>query len=304
MPAPQLTRRRTPRHPRRALVFAASALAALAALLLPGPAVASPQTGAAPLAALGEALRAADVPGTAWAADPASGTLHVLADETVSPAELDRVQEAAGAYAGALDVTRVPGALRPLLNGGEAAYADVGIRCTVGFNVQVDNALYFLTAGHCADGLPRWFADPGLTDYLGHTVNVSFPGDDYGLVAYDDGTVPFPGTVACDGTLVEIEGTVDPTLGMTVWMAGAVSGCHSGTVTGLNYTVNYGNGNIVSGLIGTNLCAEPGDSGAPLFTDVYAVGILSGGSGDCAGGGTSFFQPVTEALRAYGATLP
>ncbi|WP_241562032.1 S1 family peptidase [Streptomyces hoynatensis] len=304
MPSRHPSRHRTPRRPRRFLAVAATAVTALAALLLPSAAEAGQRPGAAPLAALGEAMRAADVPGTAWAADPASGSLRVLADETVSTAELARLREEAGALAGALGITRVPGALRPLLSGGEAVYADSGQRCTVGFDVRVGGAYYFLTAGHCADGLPTWYADPGLTDYVGPTVSASFPANDYGIVAYDDGTVPFPGTIECNGTVVEIDGALDPTVGMTVWMAGAVSGCHSGTVTGLNYTVNYGNGDIVSGLIATTICAAPGDSGAPLFTGSYAVGILSGGSGNCAGGGTSFFQPVTEILSAYGATLP
>lgn len=34
-----------------------------------------------------------------------------------------------------------------------------------------------------------------------------------------------------------------------------------------------------------------------------AVGVISGGSGDCASGGTSFVQPINEILTAYGAVL-
>jgi streptogrisin D len=57
-------------------------------------------------------------------------------------------------------------------------------------------------------------------------------------------------------------------------------------------------------LIQTTVCAEPGDSGGPLFTDSGdAVGLTSGGSGDCDNGGVTFFQPVTTALEAVGATI-
>ncbi|MGV9315299.1 trypsin-like serine protease [Streptomyces sp. NPDC003691] len=68
-------------------------------------------------------------------------------------------------------------------------------------------------------------------------------------------------------------------------------------------TVNYPEG-TVSGLVQTDVCAEPGDSGGPLFTrDGAAIGLTSGGSGDCASGGVTFFQPVTSALAATGAEL-
>lgn len=56
----------------------------------------------------------------------------------------------------------------------------------------------------------------------------------------------------------------------------------------------------VSGLIRTNICAEPGDSGGPLYAGDKVVGILSGGSGNCTTGGTIYYQPIQEVLNAYG----
>ena len=56
-------------------------------------------------------------------------------------------------------------------------------------------------------------------------------------------------------------------------------------------------------MIRTNVCAEPGDSGGPLFSGSTAIGLTSGGSGDCTSGGTTFFQPVTAALSAYGVSV-
>jgi hypothetical protein len=46
-----------------------------------------------------------------------------------------------------------------------------------------------------------------------------------------------------------------------------------------------------------------GDGGGPLFSGTAALGITSGGSGNCTSGGTTFFQPVTEALSIHGAQV-
>lgn len=78
---------------------------------------------------------------------------------------------------------------------------------------------------------------------------------------------------------------------------------HCGVVTRLNATVNYGGGNIVYGLIQTNVCSEAGDTGGPVFSGTTALGLISGGSGNCTSGGTTFDQPITEVLSAYGLTL-
>ncbi|MEH0929165.1 hypothetical protein [Micromonospora sp. CPCC 205558] len=34
------------------------------------------------------------------------------------------------------------------------------------------------------------------------------------------------------------------------------------------------------------------------------LGILSGGTGNCTAGGTTYYQPIAEVLAAYGLTLP
>jgi secreted trypsin-like serine protease len=53
----------------------------------------------------------------------------------------------------------------------------------------------------------------------------------------------------------------------------------------------------------TNVCAEPGDSGGPLYHNTVALGLTSGGSGNCRTGGTTSHQPVTEALSRYGVSV-
>ena len=61
---------------------------------------------------------------------------------------------------------------------------------------------------------------------------------------------------------------------------------------------------IAAGLAaGATVCAEPGDSGGPLFDGTKAIGLTSGGSGNCSGGGVTYFQPVTEPLGAYGVNV-
>jgi Trypsin len=48
---------------------------------------------------------------------------------------------------------------------------------------------------------------------------------------------------------------------------------------------------------------DPSGSGGPLYDGTKALGITSGGSGDCKSGGTTFYQPVREAANAYGVTV-
>ncbi|MFF9651544.1 S1 family peptidase [Streptomyces sp. NPDC014622] len=280
-------------------VAVAAGLVALAALTVPSAqADSATHSGAARLAAASDAVLEADVAGTAWSVDPKSGTVVVSADSTVSQAEIERIKQSAGANADALRIERTPGKLTKLLSGGDAIYAP-GWRCSLGFNVRSGSTYYFLTAGHCTDGNPPWYTSSSQTTSIGPTVGSSFPTNDYGLVRYDNTSVPHDGTVGN----VDITGAADATMGMSVTRRGSTTGTHSGSVTGLNATVNYGNGDIVYGMIKTNVCAEPGDSGGPLYSGSKAIGLTSGGSGNCSSGGTTYFQPVTEALSAYGVSV-
>ncbi|MGO4429414.1 S1 family peptidase, partial [Streptomyces sp. MCAF7] len=138
----------------------------------------------------------------------------------------------------------------------------------------------------------------GHSTTIGPTAGSSFPTNDYGLVRYSGSVTP-AGTVGSQ----DITSAANPTVGQTVTRRGSTTGIHSGRVTALNATVNYGNGDIVYGMIQTTVCAEPGDSGGPLYAGSTALGLTSGGSGNCTSGGTTFFQPVVEALNAYGVSV-
>jgi S1-C subfamily serine protease len=132
---------------------------------------------------------------------------------------------------------------------------------------------------------------------LGNTAGSSFPGNDYAIVRYTAGGTP-SGTVGSQ----DITSAGTPTVGQTVYRRGSTTGVHSGRVTALNATVNYAEGTVY-GMIQTTVCAEGGDSGGPLYAGTTALGLTSGGSGNCSSGGTTFFQPVTEALSVYGVSV-
>jgi streptogrisin B len=218
----------------------------------------------------------------------------VTADRTVSAAEVATIKKSAGANAGAIRINHVRSAFRPLLSSGDAIYGGQ-YRCSLGFNVVSGSTYYFLTAGHCGKLANTWYTNSSHTTLIGPTVNYSFPGNDYALVRYANLSLSHPGgfTVA------------DAFVGEQVTRDGSTTGIHSGTVTALNVSVRYSGRlhGVVSGLIQTNVCAEPGDSGGPLYDGTRALGLTSGGSGDCSSGGTTFFQPVREATNAYGVTV-
>ncbi|GAA2944156.1 MULTISPECIES: S1 family peptidase [Streptomycetaceae] len=295
-------KRTTPRSGtarRTRIVAVAAGLVAVAALAVPAANARTTGTyGADQLRAAGDAVLGADIAGTAWNTDPATGRLVVTVDSTVSQAEINEIKEAAGANAGALRIERTPGTFSKLISGGDAVYAS-SWRCSLGFNVRSGTTYYFLTAGHCTDGAGTWYANSGRTTVLGTTSGSSFPTNDYGIVRYTNTSVTKSGTVGSQ----DITSAADATVGMAVTRRGSTTGTHSGSVTGLNATVNYGGGDIVYGMIRTNVCAEPGDSGGPLYSGTRAIGLTSGGSGNCSTGGTTFFQPVTEALSAYGVSV-
>lgn len=278
-----------------AVVVGVFGLLAATVLVLPA-AEAAPGGRASParLAAAVRAAESADVPGSAWSVDPGSGTLVVLADATVSRAGLDALRRAAGPYGGAVRFERAPGVFRHFAaRGGTAAYGG-GFRCSVGFNVRSGGVYYFLTAGHCGAATDRWYADSAQTRPLGTTVAHRYPVDDYALVRYDTAK-GHPGSVGRQ----DIRKAAAAYVGEAVQRAGSTTGVHGGTVTGLGFTVNYGGGDIVRGLIRTDICAQAGDSGGPLYDGTKALGLTSGGSGDCTGGGTTFYQPLPEVLKAY-----
>jgi streptogrisin D len=253
-----------------------------------------PRSGAA-LAAADATLKATlRTPGTSFALDPVGNQILVTADSTVTGADLAAVRAVVAKLGDRARLESVPGTLSTTMAGGDAIYTG-GSRCSLGFNVRSGSSYYFLTAGHCTNAGATW--TNGSTT-LGTRAATSFPGNDYGIVRYTTSSVSISGAVGSQ----DITSAGTPAVGATVYRRGSTTGIHSGQVTALNATVNYAQGSV-SGLIRTTVCAEPGDSGGPLYSGTTALGLTSGGSGNCSTGGTTYFQPVTEPLSVYGVSV-
>ncbi|MDQ0797215.1 S1 family peptidase [Streptomyces sp. B1I3] len=243
----------------------------------------------------------ATIPGTSWAVDPVSNKVVVTADRTVDGASWDKLGKVVAGLGSKAELNRSAGEFKPLIAGGDAIWGNGG-RCSLGFNVVKDGAPYFLTAGHCTESITSWSDAQGGAE-IGANEGSSFPDNDYGLVKYTS-DVAHPSEVDLyNGSTQPITKAGEATVGMSVTRSGSTTQVHDGEVTALDATVNYGNGDIVNGLIQTTVCAEPGDSGGSLFSGDTAIGLTSGGSGDCSAGGETFFQPVPEALAAFGAEI-
>jgi streptogrisin D len=237
----------------------------------------------------------ARIPGTAWSVDPASKKVVVTADETVTGAKLQALYAATAKHGSNVRIERTTGVLSLFISGGDAIYTN-SARCSLGFNVRSSSGTnYFLTAGHCTNIGANWWANSSRTTVLGPRAGTSFPTNDYGIVRYSNTTITKTGGVGS----VDITGAANATVGMSVCRRGSTTGIHCGQVTGLNATVNYAEGTVYQ-MIRTNVCAEGGDSGGPLYSGSTAYGLTSGGSGNCSSGGTTFFQPVVEPLQVYG----
>ncbi|MFF5159412.1 S1 family peptidase [Streptomyces sp. NPDC000348] len=246
----------------------------------------------------------AAIPGTSWAVDPRTNKILVTADSTVTGDKWNRLESTVRSLgSGMATIKKSAGTFRTFASGGDAIFSG-GARCSLGFNVTAgDGSPAFLTAGHCGVAAEQW-SDTQGGQPIATVDQAVFPGEgDFALVTYDDPATVAPGEVDLGDRALPISGAAEATVGQEVFRMGSTTGLADGQVLGLNATVNYPEG-TVTGLIQTNVCAEPGDSGGSMFTrDGFAVGLTSGGSGDCTSGGETFFQPVTTALEAVGATL-
>lgn len=288
-----------PRTGTRRAAASATVISVIVLLLTAaGPAAAAgrPSSGAA-IAAL---ERAIPFTGTAWGVDTRTNQVVVTVDRSVTGARLAKVRATVRGLGPSARLEFATGTFTTLAAiGGDAIYGSK-YRCSLGFNVRSGSTYYFLTAGHCGKAEPRWWTSANHGTLLGDTVGATFPGKDYALVRYDPS---YAVDTAGSAGNVNIASAANAFVGESVTRDGSTTGIHSGTVTALNVTVHYQGGGTVRGLIQTTVCAEPGDSGGPLYDGTKAIGLTSGGSGNCRTGGMTFFQPVVAALQAYGAQV-
>ncbi len=231
------------------------------------------------------------VPG--WYVDVPTNTVVVLSRSSALDAAW-RFVRGSGVDGAAVRVVASNESPRPLIDvvGGNAYYIGSGTRCSVGFSVTGG----FVTAGHCGR------TGATTTQPSGQFAGSSFPGNDYAFVRVSAGNTPIGAVNNYAGGRVAVAGSQDAAVGSTVCRSGSTTGWHCGSIQARNASVTYPEGTI-TGLIRTNVCAEPGDSGGSLIAGNQAQGVTSGGSGNCSSGGTTYFQPVNEILQAYSLSL-
>ncbi|MEU5837832.1 S1 family peptidase [Streptomyces diacarni] len=248
-----------------------------------------------------DALTGKNIPGTARSVDVKTNKVVVTADKTVKGADLAKLKKAVKAQDGKAELKRAEGKFTTKIAGGDAIWGDGG-RCSLGFNVTTaDGKPGFLTAGHCTTAISSWSDSQGGQP-IAESGDGKFPGNDYGIATYT-GDTDHPSEVNLyDGGTQAISGAGEAQVGQTVTRSGSTTQVHDGTVKAVDASVTYPEG-TVDGLIQTDVCAEPGDSGGSLFAGDKALGLTSGGSGDCSAGGETYFQPVPAALDALGAKI-
>ncbi|RCW43550.1 streptogrisin C [Halopolyspora algeriensis] len=226
-----------------------------------------------------------------WYVDPADNSV-VVTTASGSAQQATEFIRSTGVDTGAVRVveSRESPRLFADIIGGNAFYNTSSSRCSIGFAVQGG----FITAGHCGN------QGDSTTQPSGTFAGSSFPSNDYAYVK--SSATPKPQVNNYRGGTVTVAGAQEAPVGASVCRSGSTSGWHCGTIAAKNQTVRYQQG-TVSGLTRTDVCAEPGDSGGPFLSGDQAQGVASGGSGDCNRGGVTYFQPINEALQAYGVDL-
>jgi streptogrisin C len=229
-----------------------------------------------------------------WYVDEASNTVVITAQTAAAGKAFATT---GGLRAGDVRVVKSAEAPRTLFDvrGADAFYIGGG-RCSIGFSV----AGGYVTAGHCGT---TGTATSGFNRIAQGTFGgSSFPGNDYAWVRTNADWTPTAFVNDYLGNNVPVAGGQEAAVGAAICRSGSTTGWHCGVVQAKNVSVNYAQGQV-DGLTRTNVCAEPGDSGGSWISGDQAQGTTSGGSGNCTSGGTTYFQPLTEALSAFGLTL-
>ncbi|HET6711338.1 S1 family peptidase [Amycolatopsis sp.] len=240
----------------------------------------------AALASAQDALQALPaVAHTAIGLDPKTNQVVLTLADAAKGTEA--LLKAAASLGDRVRVERVAGEMHTAIYNGEAITGG-GTRCSAGFNTNRGGQNYIIDAGHCTRAVSQWNVGPSQ--------GASFPTNDYGLIRNTTGSAPGAVTL-WNGSTQRITSAGTATVGQRISKSGSTTRLTSGSVQRTNVTVNYAEGSVYQ-MIQTNALVNPGDSGGCLFAGSVGLGITSG-----KGGGSSYFQPVGEALSAYGVTL-
>ncbi|GAA1948757.1 S1 family peptidase [Amycolatopsis minnesotensis] len=199
----------------------------------------------------------------------------------------------------AVPSTAHAGAPAPL-GGGSPLESSAPSRCTAGFAAVAGASGSLIATGAC--GKPGDTIRSGGR-LVGVVSAAQFPPNGAIVIRVTNTTDwRLVGSIPPADSKVTITGSAEAPIGAPVCKYGVTTGWRCGVIQAKNQTINFPDGTM-TGLTRTNVCAEPGDGGGPFVSGTQAQGVLIGGTGNCAGGGTSYFLPVNPVLSAYGLTI-
>ncbi|GAA2597856.1 MULTISPECIES: S1 family peptidase [Streptomyces] len=252
-----------------------------------------------------------------WGVDLASDTVTVEVNSDRGPAAKAFLAEA-GKYGSAVKVVRGRQELVPqavIYPGSRMTFN--GYICSVGYGAHDRNGKeYLVTAGHCVEDLPVLSYDNVRFARATHTrFALGSRSVDMGVAAIDAGNsvATSVGTWG-NSSPVAVSGSRRAASGAALCKSGQTTGWTCGKVGSYNVSVTYtdqhgGPDTVVTGLASSTVCTEGGDSGGAYISGNQAQGMTSGGptGQQCTGGvnsrGSSYFQPLDDALSYYGLTL-
>lgn len=266
-----------------------------------------------------DALAAKKVPSgvVAWSVDLASDKVTVRVNNDRTAAAKAFLAQAA-THGAAVDIVRGQKELEPkaaIYPGSKMTFNNTSQWCSVGYGARDSSGRqYLVSAGHCIVNTLRYdgtaFAQGYKTRYALGTRSV-----DMGIATVNSGHSITTSVGTWGNTSpIAVQGSSRASSGAAICKSGATTGWTCGTVSSYNNTVTYTDRNggpdtVVSGLAASSVCVEGGDSGGAYISGTQAQGMTSGGPTDqrCSGGvnsrGSSYFQPLDDALRYYGLTL-
>jgi len=254
---------------------------------------------------------------SSWEVDLASDTVTVKVSDGSAPAARSFLR-AARTHG---DAVRVVSGQRELATqavikpGSEMAFN--GFVCSVGYGASDSSGRqYLVTAGHCIEDLPvlsyqgTRFAQGTNSRFAQGRRSV-----DMGIARLDSGnSISTVVNTYGQATEPRVTGSRRAASGATLCKSGRTTGWTCGRVNSYNVSVTYsdpdgGADTVVTGLGSSSVCTQGGDSGGAYISGNQAQGMTSGGpsSQRCDGSvnspGSSYFQPLDDALSFYGLTL-
>ncbi|EYT81391.1 serine protease [Streptomyces sp. Tu 6176] len=268
-----------------------------------------------------QALREAPDGVTSWSVDLPSDTVTVHVDPDRTSAAAKSFLKSAASHGSAVRIVRdgqglttqatvYPGSSMSWTNNSGSWV------CSVGYGAHDSSGRqYLVSAGHCVADLTDLYVNKSHFAKGVHSrYALGRQSVDMGIaqVDSDDSVATQVGTWG-QGSNVAVKGSKRAASGASLCKSGQTTGWTCGAVKSYNVSVTYkdehgGPDTVVTGLATSSVCTEGGDSGGAYISGNQAQGMTSGGpiGQQCSGtnsSGSSYFQPLDDALSYYGLTL-